>query len=193
MTSRHTGAAVPGRQLRDAGPLHGDTQPVGSPAELRRALARTGRGKHVGPHSYYHAALLLAVPGACRFLRTVSDRFTAGSNGFNVVKLGAGPRLSLLRYEDFAVPFPALLAALVCDLDAGTARSIDYAARDNPPILHRKELLLPADHPLVPGAAILTARLETLGAFADTRRIGTRDGWRRRLAALGVDLDRAAP
>ena len=73
-------------------------------------------------------------------------------------------------------------------LRAGLAASYDYSRRCNPPILHRKELLLPADHALVPAAVQLTQRLDRLDAFKDARRIGTRDGWHARLHALGLKL-----
>ena len=107
---------------------------------------------------------------------------------FNVIKLNRTHRFSLLRYEPFTTPFPALLASVSFDLHRETMRAIDYTRRANPPILHRKELLLPADDPIVPLADELTTRLEIEGAFADTRSIGTRLGWKRRLSALGIDL-----
>ena len=94
---------------------------------------------------------------------------------------------SFLRYESFDTPFPALLTALSCDLERGSARHIDFTTRRNPPILHRKELLLPEDDPRVAEATRLTDRLERLGAFSNRATIGTRDGWRRQLLALGLE------
>ena len=152
-------------------------------------LKATGRGKHVGPVSYYHLSLIERVPAVASELASVYSRLHASEFAFNVVKLDAGYRISLLRYESFTAAFPALRAALTCDLSRQTARHTDYAIRRNPPILHRKELLLPADHHLVPDAERLTRRLERLGAFDDTRRIGTRTGWQRRLVSLGIDPD----
>ena len=107
---------------------------------------------------------------------------------FNVVKLDTANRISFLLYEDFAAPFPALQTAVSCNLDRGSVRETDYAKRSNPPILHRKELLLPGDHPLVREAACLTERLERHGAFVDTATIGTRFGWQRRLDKLGLTV-----
>ena len=113
---------------------------------------------------------------------------------FNVIKLDARSCVSFLRYQEFATAsFPALLAALSCDISQGTARKTLYSGRRNPPILHRKELLLPADSPLVPEATRLTKELEQLGAFGDPHRIGTRDGWTTRLASLGISLDGGRP
>lgn len=153
-----------------------------------RQLRASGRGKHLVQFSYYHVDLISKLPDVAEFLLKTEERFSTREFDFNVVKLSR-TRLSFLRYEHFAQPFPALLAALTCDMADGTSRFTDYSSRANPPILHRKELLLPADHPLVPGAAQLTECLERLGAFKDTTRIGTRDGWNARLRSLGVEIE----
>ena len=127
--------------------------------------------------------------GVLDCLEEIHRRLYGGRFEFNVIKLDARSCVSFLRYGEFqTVPFPVLLAALSCNVSRGTARKTLYAGRRNPPILHRKELLLPADHPLVPEAARLTAELERRGAFDQPRRIGTRDGWANRLALLGVSL-----
>ena len=153
----------------------------------RQHLRTSGRGKHVGGFSYYHIDVAMQMPQAWEFLQKTRRRFKPQSD-FNVVRLSVS-RLSFLNYERFSVPFPALLTALSCDLANGASRFTDYSQRRNPPILHRKELLLPADDPLVPEAVWLTRRLEVLGAFTGVRTIGTREGWRSRLEALGVALE----
>ena len=153
----------------------------------KQRLRATGRGKHVGGFSYYHADLIVQVPGAWEFLQKTRQLFKP-PNDFNVVRLSHS-RLSFLHYERFSLPFPALRSSLFCDLSSGASRFTDFSRRRNPPILHRKELLLPVDHPLVPGAVRLTRRLESSGAFTGVRTIGTREGWRSRLAALGLTLE----
>ena len=115
-------------------------------AELRAG----GRGKHVGAFSYYHASTVAERPAVATFLDDLRRRFDASFAPFNVVKLDRRSRVSFLRYEDFDAPFPALLSALSCDIERRTSRLTDYAGRSNPPILHRKELLLPVDDPRVP-------------------------------------------
>lgn len=152
-------------------------------------LRLTGRGKHIGGFSYYHETLLAGAADVRQYFERVQDHTHGEPFEFNVVKLDARSRVSFLRYEDFSAPFPALLAALSCNLSRGTVRRSDFAGRRNPPILHRKELLLPEDHPLVPEAERLTDSLERLGAFEDSRRIGTRTGWSARLDSLGLTLD----
>ena len=154
---------------------------------LYALLKSTGRGKHIGPFSYYHVGLVSRVPEALVRLTAIRRVPKVGKGEFNVVKLDAVRRISFLLYDDFGVAFPALLASVSCNLDRGTIRRTNYAGRRNPPILHRKELLLPQDHPLVPQAESLTKRLEQLGAFVNTAPIGTRLGWQRRLDELGLD------
>jgi len=169
--------------------------------EFRRSLAwaygelrMTGRGKHVGRFSYYHRTLAEERDGVLVHLEDIGRRLHEASFEFNVIKLNARSCVSFLRYGNFATaPFPALLAALSCDVSRMTARKTLYSGRRNPPILHRKELLLPSDSPLVPEAARLTKELERLGAFTYPHRIGTRDGWTSQLASLGVSLDGGMP
>ncbi|MDE0271919.1 MAG: hypothetical protein OXP11_12005 [Gammaproteobacteria bacterium] len=154
-----------------------------------RQLRLTGRGKHVGRFSYYHTRLTSRLSSVQAFLEATRNRLDRAPFDFNVVKLDRHSRISFLLYEDFTVPFPVLLKALSCDVARGTSRLSDYSLRANPPILHRKELLLPGDDPLVLEAVRLTQRLEKLGAFTNAQKIGTRDGWNAALNALGLILN----
>lgn len=150
-------------------------------------LRSTGRGKHVVQFSYYHVDLIAQVQDVAQSIAAIRQQLDEPRFDFNVVKLSKS-RLSFLRYEDFSVPFPALLTSRSCDVVRGTCRLTDYSHRRNPPILHRKELLLPTNHPLVPRAIQLTKHLESLGAFKSPSTIGTRNGWLARLESLGLTL-----
>ena len=156
-------------------------------------MKSTGRGKHVGRFSYYHTTLLERLPGVRDGLDSLCRDVHEHSFEFNVIKLDQRNRISCLRYESFDNPFPVLLAALSCNLAQRCARYIDFTARRNPPILHRKELLLPDDDPRVAAATRLTDRLERLGAFNNPATIGTRDGWQRTLRALGLEDSEILP
>ena len=160
---------------------------TGALADLYARLKATGRGKHIHPFSYYHRALVETVPGLMDEISAIRTRLRLSSSPFNVVKLDACNRISFLVYEPFNVAFPTLLATESCDLARSAVRRIRYAGRPNPPILHRKELLLPAEHPLVPEAESLTSTLERRGALRDITKIGTKLGWQRRLAELRLD------
>ena len=139
--------------------------------------------------SYYHVDLIAGLPDVADSLQTTIQRFAERQRDFNVVKL-ARTRLSFLLYEHFSEPFPALLTALSCDAVHGGCRFTDYSERASPPILHRKELLLPANHPLVPAAVQLTERLDPLRAFNDATRINAdrhAEGLARPSEFVGID------
>ncbi|MGE4094294.1 MAG: DNA phosphorothioation-associated putative methyltransferase, partial [Candidatus Binatia bacterium] len=106
---------------------------------------------------------------------------------FNVIKIDdEGQRISLLYYENFFEdPFPALQRSCVVDLISGQTKPLRYDLSANPPILHRKELLLPHDHPQVPLFAALTAQLEAAGLFRNARQIGFARQWHDRLQSAG--------
>ena len=67
-------------------------------------------------------------------------------------------------------------------------RARRYTQYRNPPILHRKEAFLAAEHPLRAKFARLTRLEEAKGLYADVSRIGTRDGWEAALAGQGLQL-----
>ena len=59
------------------------------------------------------------------------------------------PRVAYLEYPEFdSDPHPALQGAYTATLDSLRSDYTDYSERDNPPILHRKELFVSEDHPL---------------------------------------------
>ncbi len=108
---------------------------------------------------------------------------------FNVVKfVGDPPKcVSLLAYEEFdANPFPALLESWTIDFRAERSTHRSYRSSRNPPILHRKELLLAPDDPRREVFAQLTEELECLGLFDKANIIGFRKQWEKRLAKAGV-------
>jgi hypothetical protein len=64
-----------------------------------------------------------------------------------------------------------------------------YQESLNPPILHRKELLLPPGHPARPQFQALTASLEALGVFQTAAPIGFKRQWTELLADAGYSVD----
>lgn len=144
-------------------------------------------GKRVGGATYLHlSAIAAADEGTGRKV----DRAASLANGqpWNVVKVTRGA-VSLLLYEEFdEAAFPALLRSARVNLEDGTVSVTDYEKRANPPILHRKETLLPPDDPRRPAFAALTRLAEDHGLFKDSTRIGTRNAWRTRLHAAGLEI-----
>lgn len=106
----------------------------------------------------------------------------------NVAKLNVSTRgVSLLAYEDFgAAAFPELQASWSFDpASDAPPRLRTYAHSLNPPILHRKELLVAPGHPDLDVWSSLTRAAEDLGLFDDTRTIGYRLNWERLVASKG--------
>ena len=145
-------------------------------------------GRKVGGWLYVHrdAVPLLKSEDQAR----ISDAASiSGEDGWNVVKLRTDT-VSLLTYEPFDhSAFPALLGSVSVDLVAKTFRSIDYSTRNNPPVLHRKELLLPPDDHRIAGFAALTRAAEEHGLFRQPGMIGTRKAWLERIEAADLVLD----
>lgn len=126
---------------------------------IKKKLRATGRGKHVGACSYYHVDLVRTLPDVATAIDATYHLFADEPHAYNVVKLHTPSRISFLRYENFDAPFPALGQSLSVNVATGKTRHTDYRQSRNPPILHRKELILPHGHTLTHGAAELTLSL----------------------------------
>lgn len=107
----------------------------------------------------------------------------------NVVKLNLrDDRISLLSYPDFdRSPFPQLAASWTQG-PSGELRHRTYTESLNPPILHRKELLVPLDWPDREKWAETTRLAETLGLFDEPHTIGLRGNWDRLVSAKGYQV-----
>lgn len=93
---------------------------------------------------------------------------------------------TFLTYPHFdSDPHPALAEATKINLTTGSVVRIDYRARVNPPILHRKESLLSPDDPRVQVFAALTNQEEAVGLYRDPTRIGLRVQWVTLLKRVG--------
>ena len=111
-------------------------------------------------------------------------------DGATLIKLHRhSGKVSYLVYPDFQTdPHPALVRSVKLSLRTREIECFDYSGAANPPILHRKETFLTADHPLYARFARLTAQEEKHGLLDDAATIGTRDGWQTRLNACGFAL-----
>lgn len=148
--------------------------------------------KAVGGRTYLHVdtlslldAVLAARVAAAEQLAQVKRR-----EHFNLVRIDdAGPCIALLNYPKFADdPFPALRESWLVDLDRSEVGYRTYVDSLNPPILHRKELLLLPDNPRREGYAELTSMAESIGLFEDPKRIGYRRQWLHLVQEKGYHL-----
>jgi len=94
--------------------------------------------------------------------------------------------VALLSYPTFFDElFPSLLGSWRVHLPTKVVRFRDYSSSLNPPILHRKELMLPASHPEQERLQKITRLAESIGLFDDPVRIGFRSQWNELVASKG--------
>lgn len=99
------------------------------------------------------------------------------------------PQISYLFYPEFDTdPHPALQASIGIDLKTLAVTHREYKTRANPPILHRKETFVTTTYPHYEEFAQLTQQEEKLGLLKDKSDIGTREGWKKCLAAHKVEI-----
>ena len=108
----------------------------------------------------------------------------------NVAKINLHQnRLSFLQYLNFEQdPFPTLNGSWVFDPSKQEFSIRSYSTSLNPPILHRKELLVGHDHPLREQWQRITNSAEALGLFSSGRPIGFRLNWLRLIADKGFRI-----
>jgi DNA phosphorothioation-associated putative methyltransferase len=166
-----------------------------------RALADQAVGKRVGGALYVHASAL--VPSTYALVQRALALVAAAQrspSAQNPPATGAldelttvckfqdrEPVVSLLLYPGFWTQgFPQLAAAWTVDLSAASVSQRSYDPAANPPILHRKEQMIAADHPQHGPFARLTAQAEAAQLFADQAIIGHALAWQEELAARGL-------
>ena len=108
---------------------------------------------------------------------------------FTLIKFNLNePKISYLDYPDFDLdPHPALRQSTQVNLELNNFQVRHYG--NNPPILHRKETFVCADYPLYQTFAALTQAEEKLGLLADSRQIGHRQQWEKRLQQFRVRIE----
>ena len=146
------------------------------------------KGKIVGEAKYLHRSAIELLDPNEQELVQHACHYVANDFDWNVIKIDLKDKnkVSFLNYEDFEdCEFPALLQSCQVSAKTGETHPRNYSA-DNPPILHRKELLLPPNNINSEKYRALTLELEELGAFSNSIKIGTKKNWEKELHALGI-------
>lgn len=145
--------------------------------------------KRVGAHRYYHLRSCKCPRLAARVAEVLNSAYAAGASADDIVaKVHDTEGISLLVYERFATdPHPALRLSARLKHDSGTPVVRRY--RSNPPILHRKELLLDPAGTIFADMRALTEAEESAGLLAEPHTLGFRNQWNRRLDAMGYSID----
>jgi len=153
------------------------------------AMRASPVGKHTGNGLYVHVSALDRLPTLLRMYEGCALQ-VAGERPGNIIKLWSdSPAVSYLDYPEFDDhEHPALAQSVVVDLQSRSVKVRSYRQRQNPPILHRKELFVAPDYPNRSAFAELTREEEQAGLFDETSPLGTQDGWTAALEGAGVKI-----
>lgn len=139
---------------------------------------------------YSHISALPVLPDQYRSVIEVAIELNSDFDTWNVVKfnLNDTEKLSLLEYDNFDMTeFPCLHHSCQIDLKMETLKLRKHSSK-NPPVLHRKELLVHPEYPELTKFKNLTLQLEKLGAFANIVKLGTKLRWQDELKRLKISV-----
>lgn len=148
-------------------------------------------GKRLPSAVYLHRSLLSEAPKPLsELIFRISNALKLSESDWNIVKVHQDwPRISYLNYPEFnSEPYPVLRSSKIIDLARKSVREMSFEDDPNPPILHRKELLVPADYPAREEFELITAEGEAAGLYEDARRIGFRKNWETLINSMGYEV-----
>jgi DNA phosphorothioation-associated putative methyltransferase len=149
-------------------------------------------GKKVLDRLYLHLSAIDVLNETSAALVSEAIRLSLRSPNidFNVVRVSEDKQeVALLNYAlFFEDPFPALRHSWRVHVPSELVSFRDYTRSLNPPILHRKELLLPASHSDRPAFEARSHFAESIGLFEDPVRIGFRRQWEELVASKGYSI-----
>lgn len=160
-------------------------------SEYKELIKDLSVGKRLPDALYVHQDLLSSLPEPIgNLVEQVRENLGVLGEG-NVVKFSLSEfKLSFLSYPDFVeAPHPQLQQSISVDLSTGKVRRFDYQAHENPPILHRKELLVGEDHPMRKTFESLTREEEQAGLYSSGGQIGFKKNWEKLLLEKGLTCD----
>ncbi len=168
------------RRIIASGCRVGEKMDVAAFAEHVRSLPF---GKRLPQATYVYAPDSTALPDE---LRAIVDRLRAQMNlaaDFNVLKFADEGGISFLRYlRFFETPHPELSESVRVSLVTGKVTRSRFGSDGNPPILHRKELLVAPGEALADSWARLTAQEEAAGLYEFPATIGFKAVWEKLLS-----------
>ena len=145
-------------------------------------------GKRIKIALYLHKDAILLLNQEQKEILERALEMAPSETNYNVVKFEKNS-VSLLLYEDFEeFAFPALKLSVHIDLDKEVIKHLDFSTRKNPPILHRKELLLPPHHPKIPEFSAITRLAESKNLFAEPTKIGFKQKWLELLESVNLKV-----
>ncbi len=163
---------------------------TGDPAIVLVSARSSSVGKQTPSALYVHRSALGHLPPVLRVYEGCGRVLAGTVEHANLIKLSVNePQVSYLTYPDFdRDPHPTLRSAVTVNLRRLTVDWRDYSRSDNPPLLHRKEEFVAADHPKRALYERLTRAEMRAGLYQHPERIGTLKGWSATLDSAGVSL-----
>jgi DNA phosphorothioation-associated putative methyltransferase len=160
----------------------------GSPAMIFMNARRSPIGKQTPTALYVHRSALAQLSPVLQVYEGCARVLAGTIEQANMIKLSvAQPQVSYLSYPEFDMKaHPTLAAAVTVNLRKLTVDWRDYSKTDNPPVIHRKEEFVAADHPRRALWEKLTRTEVRAGLYAHPERIGTLQGWHATMEATGV-------
>lgn len=137
----------------------------------------TDIGKRIGQHLYIHVSVVCSSLQA--LLDLLSKELNFSLSHINVLRLDCrAHQISLMEYSRFfEVGFPELKKSYTVNISPLKISSRSHGKNGNPPILHRKELLLSPKDPNYQTFQSLTLQAEQYGLLKNTQKIGYKKYW----------------
>lgn len=159
--------------------------------QFQELVSKMPIGKKLPDANYLHKAGFCEIaPELARFIHAVANALKISENEWHIVKLSKNEfKLSLLSYPTFFdESYPALTQSVTVDLTKLSHRVTQYQASDNPPILHRKEMMIPSSHEAYEMFKAVTQEGENAGLYDNSRMIGFKQSWENIIATHGYEL-----
>lgn len=148
-------------------------------------------GKKLPDAVYLHkSAVETTCPKLYEFCSTVANALKIEDNSWDIAKLYRKEfKVAFLSYPEFYDDaYPSLKKSFLVDLRMLSIKETSYEGSDNPPILHRKELMILANDPHHALFREITEEGENAGLYENPFKIGFRETWLRLINQKGYDL-----
>lgn len=156
---------------------------------FNKLISELPAGKSTPQAIYVHQSILQNSK-ILEFINRIQAALKQSSFQWQIAKFSKQSfQFSLLAYPDFDnEAYPELKTSLFVDLSKKHHRINDYSKSDNPPILHRKELMVTSDYPFFEEFTLITQEGDLAGLYENTRSIGFKLGWQATIVQAGYEL-----
>jgi DNA phosphorothioation-associated putative methyltransferase len=159
---------------------------AGNQSAIDQACRATDFGKLLPDALYVHHSAVSRLPPLLRVYEGCGRQLIGAVEDMTLVKMARDrARVSYLVYQDFdRVAHPVLRESFIAELPRLRVHHRDYRQSANPPILHRKELVVTEDYPARKKFEKLTRQEERAGVLGDSS-VGRKSEWEAHLAQAG--------